>query len=169
MIHIYTGNGKGKTTAALGQAFRACGHNWKVMMIQFMKGDSSYGEIKSAEKIDNFTIKQFGTENFIDKNNPSDKDIKLAQDGLKFAQKIIENGEYNMVILDEINVAVDFGLIELEDAIKLLEETPEKLVLILTGRYAPEKLFDYADLVSKIEEVKHPYRKGIPSQEGIEY
>ncbi|MCD6418690.1 cob(I)yrinic acid a,c-diamide adenosyltransferase [bacterium] len=169
VIHIYTGNGKGKTTAALGQAFRACGHNWRVIMIQFMKGDPSYGEIKSAEKLKNFEIYQFGTKNFVNKNNPSKEDIERAKEGLEFARKIIETGKYDMVILDEINVAVDFGLIALEDVLDLLKKVPEETVLILTGRYADEKIFEYADLVSKIEEIKHPYQKGISAIEGIEF
>ena len=169
MLHVYTGNGKGKTTAAIGQALRACGHGLKAIMIQFMKGDIEYGEVKIASKIPNFEIHQFGLPTFVEKGNPSVEDLKLAHDGFKFASEIVKNGEYDIVILDELNVAIDFGLIELGDVINLIEMIHDNLVVIITGRYAHPDVLERADLVSEVKEIKHPYQKGISARRGIEF
>ncbi len=169
MIHIYTGDGKGKTTAALGQALRACGHGWKVIMIQFMKGDIEYGEVKISQKIPNFELQQFGLPTFVEKGNPGSEDLQLAKNGFEFARKVIEEGEYNMVILDELNVAIDYGLIGIKEALKLLDCVPDDMVVIITGRYAHPEIIERADLVSEIGEIKHPYQKGILAKEGIDY
>ncbi|MCX7785543.1 MAG: cob(I)yrinic acid a,c-diamide adenosyltransferase [candidate division WOR-3 bacterium] len=169
MIQIYTGNGKGKTTAAIGQAIRALGHKWKVIMIQFMKGDAGYGEIKTLKKLKNFKVVQSGLPTFVEKGNPSKEDIAYAEKGLKLARKVINEKKYNMVILDEINVAIDYGLIKLPDVIELIKNCPKQIELILTGRYAAKELIDLADLVSEIKEIKHPYQKGFISRQGIDY
>ncbi len=169
MIQIYTGNGKGKTTAALGQALRACGHGMKVLMIQFMKGDIEYGEVKLAPKIPGFEIKQFGLPTFVEKGNPSPEDLRLAREGFEFAQSAVKSGKYDMVILDELNVAIDFGLIELSDVLRLLDEAPKELEIVITGRYAPRELVKRADLVSEILDIKHPYQRGQKARRGIEY
>jgi len=169
MIHVYTGDGKGKTTAALGQALRACGHGWKVIMIQFMKGDIEYGEAKISKKIPNFELHQFGLPTFVEKGNPGREDLQLAKNGFEFARKIIEGSEYNMVILDELNVAIDFGLIGLKEILQMLDCVPDDMILIITGRYAHLKIIEQADLVSEIREIKHPYQKGILAKEGIDY
>jgi len=169
MVQVYTGSGKGKTTAALGQALRAIGHGWKVLMIQFMKGDPTYGEIATARSIPNLKIIQSGLPTFVEKGNPSAEDLRLARDGFQQAQRALTDGEYQMVILDEINVAVDYGLLPLQSVLDLVEACPPRIELILTGRYAHEKLIDLADLVSEVKEVKHPYMKGIVSREGIDY
>jgi cob(I)alamin adenosyltransferase len=168
LIHIYTGNGKGKTTAAIGLGIRAAGHGLTVYMIQFMKG-RRYGEINTIEKTKNFTVKQFGRDEFVSKQKPDQIDIDYAQQGLKQAQEIIAQGKHDVVILDEINVAVDFGLISINDVLNLLEKKPDHVELILTGRYAPPELVKYADLVSEICEIKHPYTDGVLSRKGIDW
>ncbi|MBS4016119.1 MAG: cob(I)yrinic acid a,c-diamide adenosyltransferase [Candidatus Latescibacteria bacterium] len=169
MIHIYTGNGKGKTTSAIGQAVRALGHKYKVIMIQFMKGDPNYGEIKTLKKIRNIKVVQSGLPTFVEKGKPSKEDLKLAAKGFALAKKALKEKKYQMVILDEINVAVDYGLLQLADVIKLAENCPKNIELILTGRYASKELIDIADLVSEIKEIKHPYQKGFVSRKGIDY
>ncbi len=168
LVQVYTGNGKGKTTAALGLAMRAMGHGYRVIMIQFMKGKVNYGELRSAEKL-GLKVVQFGRPTFVDRRNPDPEDIREAQRGLAFAREVILSGEYDMVILDEINVAVDFKLISLEDVIRLIEEKPPNIELVLTGRYAHAKIVEKADLVSEVIEVKHPYRRGIEMRKGIDY
>ncbi|MEO0083737.1 MAG: cob(I)yrinic acid a,c-diamide adenosyltransferase [candidate division WOR-3 bacterium] len=169
MIQIYTGNGKGKTTAAIGQAIRALGHNYKVLMIQFMKGDPNYGEIKTIKKLKNFKLIQSGLPTFVQKGNPTKEDIKLAEKGLELAKKAVNDKKYQMIILDEINVAIDYGLIKLSDVLALVKNCPQEIELVLTGRYAPQALIDIADLVSEVKEIKHPYQKGLVSRKGIDY
>ncbi len=169
MIQIYTGNGKGKTTAALGLALRAVGHGLKVMMIQFMKGKINYGELESAKHLPHFKIEQYGRPDFVNPENPDKEDIQLAIEALKRAQEVINSKEYDMVILDEINVAVSFGLIQVHDVIELLKSAPKEMELILTGRYMPEEFIHYADLISEIRDVKHHFQTGTPARKGIEY
>lgn len=169
MIHVYTGNGKGKTTAALGLALRAVGHGFRVYMIQFMKGNINYGELKGAKRLSpGFYIKQVGRETFVDFDNPDPEDIRLARDGLHLAKKIVSSGKFDIVILDEINVAVYFKLIPVEEIIDLIKKKPQHVELILTGRYAHEKIVDMADLVTEMREIKHYFTKGVKSREGIE-
>ena len=167
-IHVYTGNGKGKTTAAIGLGVRATGEGLKVYMIQFMKG-RRYSEIDALDHIQNFTVVQFGRDEFVSKKNPEQIDIDLARKGFEQAKKIINNGEHDVVILDEINVAVDYNLIPLNDVLQLLEEKPKKVELILTGRYASPEVVKQADIVSEILEIKHPYQNGIESRKGIDW
>lgn len=167
-IHVYTGPGKGKTTAALGLGLRAAGDGLNVYMIQFMKG-RRYSELDAAEQISNFTIVQYGRDEFVSKENPEQVDIDLAQEGFSHAQKIVKNGKYDMVILDEINVAIGYNLISLKDVLKLIEEKPEKVELILTGRYAHPELVKVADLVTEMLEIKHPYQNGVMARKGVDY
>jgi len=167
-IHVYTGNGKGKTTAAIGQGIRAIGNGMTVYMIQFMKG-RRYSEIDALEKIPGFTVKQFGRDEFVNKTKPEQIDIDLAHQGLHHAQTIITEGKHDLVILDEINVAIDFHLIPLQDVLTLLDHKPPTIHLILTGRYAPPALIQKADLVSEILEIKHPYQQGEQSRKGIDW
>lgn len=168
LIQVYTGNGKGKTTASLGLAMRAMGHGYKVIMIQFMKGWEGYGELKSAEKL-GLKVVRFGRASFVDRNSPAKEDVEEAQKGLKFAYEVVSGGEYDMVILDEINVALDYKLISLDEVLKLIEAKPSHVELILTGRYAHPKVVERADLVSEIIEVKHPYRRGVEMRRGVDY
>jgi len=167
-IHIYTGNGKGKTTAAIGLGIRATGEGLKVYMIQFMKG-RRYSESDALKNMKNFTVVQFGRDEFVSKENPEQIDIDLARKGFEHAKEIIKNGEHDLIILDEINVAVDFKLIPLKDVLKLMDEKPEKVELVLTGRYAHPDMVKQADLVSEILEIKHPYQNGIQSRKGIDW
>ncbi len=167
MIQVYTGNGKGKTTAALGQAIRAAGAGLKVLIGQFVKG-KNYSELNAFKKIKNIKIEQFGRDCFI-KREPNKKDIELAGSGLERVRKIISMGIYDMVILDEINVALKLGLLKIEDIVALIKNAPKKTELILTGRSAHPKILKIADLVSEIKERKHYYKKGIKARRGIEY
>ena len=169
MIQVYTGTGKGKTTAALGLAMRASGHGLKVYIIQFMKGNIRYGEVETARQLSpNVVLKQMGRETFVDRNNPDRIDIELAQKAFQQAKEVIGGGKYDIVVLDEINVAVDYGLISLETLLDLLDSKPAHVELILTGRYAKGEVIERADLVTEMVEVKHYYRNGIPSRKGIE-
>ena len=170
MIQVYTGNGKGKTTASLGLALRCIGHGYRVYMIQFMKGDIDYGELIAAQKLLSpyLTIKQMGRADFVNREAPDQIDIDWAQKAFKLAEEILLSGEYDVIILDEINVALDFKLIELEDLLRLLEEKPEDVELILTGRYAKPEVTKVADLVTEMLDIKHYYTTGIDSRKGIE-
>ncbi len=167
-IHVYTGPGKGKTTAAIGLGLRAVGAGFKVHMVQFMKG-RRYSEIDGIEQLSNFTISQHGRDEFVNKDNPETIDIEMAQEGSEYAKKIIKDNKFDMIILDEINVAVDFKLISLADVLNLIDEKPESLELILTGRYAHSDIIKKADLVTEMLEIKHPYQKGILSRKGIDF
>jgi cob(I)alamin adenosyltransferase len=169
LIQVYTGNGKGKTTAAFGQALRAIGQGFRVCIIQFMKG-RKYGECLAGEKyLPNLTIHLSGLDSFVMRENPAPLDIELARRGLALARKAITSGEYDMVILDELNVAADFKLIPLDEVIDLIKSKPAAIDLIFTGRYAPPEVIALADTVSEIREVRHHYTAGIKERAGIEY
>ncbi len=169
-IHCYTGNGKGKTTAALGLALRAAGHKKKVLIIQFMKGNIEYGEINGVKMLSPYvTLKQFGRESFVSKENPDKIDVEYARNALKEAQHAFKSSNYDIIILDEINVALDFKLISLDKVLSLINSKPYNLELILTGRYAPEEIINISDLVTEMKEIKHYYNKGINGRKSIEY
>ena len=168
-IQVYTGNGKGKTTAALGQALRAAGHGKKTYIGQFLKGQK-YGELTSINKLKPLiSITQFGRDAFIHvSEDPDEKDIQKARDGLKACTKAMLSGEYDIIILDEINVAIHFGLIKEKSVLNFLERKPKNIEVILTGRYAPEAIIQKADLVTEMKEIKHYYTQGIRARTGIE-
>ncbi|MHC1746115.1 MAG: cob(I)yrinic acid a,c-diamide adenosyltransferase [Negativicutes bacterium] len=169
LIQVYTGNGKGKTTAALGLALRAIGQGLKVWMVQFMKGDESYGEIRAAKLLPGFTILQVGRNDFVNLNSPDPSDVTLAQKGWEIAKNCISSGKYDIVILDEINVAMACGLLDTEQVIEFLTAKPRSVEIILTGRYASEAVQNIAQLVTEMREIRHPYHQGVPSRIGIEY
>ncbi len=169
LVQVYTGNGKGKTTAALGLALRAAGHGLKVYIVQFMKTGEGYGETNMIRKIENIEIKSFGRPTFVNPENPAREDIELARKALSHAQKIIASNKYDMVILDEANVAVKWDLIKIEDLLETIKNKPEKVEVVLTGRYAPKELIETADLVTEMKMIKHPYSKGISNRKGIDY
>ena len=169
LVIVITGNGKGKTTSAFGQALRAVGQGYKVLIVQFMKG-RKYGEFIAAEKyLQRLTIHLCGLDSFVMRDNPAAVDIELAVQGFEFAKKAIAGGKYNMVILDEINVAVDFKLIDLQQVVEMIKNKPPALDLILTGRYAAKEIIKLADTVSEVKEIKHHYAAGIKDRAGIEY
>lgn len=168
-IQVYTGNGKGKTTAALGLAVRAAGHGLKTYFCQFLKGQD-YGELSATQKLSPLiTIEQFGRKGFIHvTNNPDKEDIERAQKGLQKCYKMMESRKYRIIVLDEVNVAVHFNLFAEKEIHDFLDEKPEDIEVILTGRYAPESFIERADLVTEMKEIKHYYKKGIQARKGIE-
>jgi cob(I)alamin adenosyltransferase len=169
LVQVYTGNGKGKTTAALGLALRAAGHGKKTCVIQFMKGEIYYGELGAANILSPYLdIVQMGRPDFVNKNNPDPRDVRLAGEALALARDVLAARKYDIVILDEINVALDFGLIETADVIALIDARPAETELVLTGRYAKQEIIDRADLVTEMREIKHPYNAGVEARIGIE-
>ena len=177
LVIVYTGNGKGKTSAALGAAMRALGHGWKVLVIQFFKGDSPvvYGELELAKRhTPQFEVLQLGrgfVKIMADKK-PFEEHVEAAQAALQLSREGLLSGRYDLVILDEVIYALgylDFKLIELKDVLQLIQEKPPQTHLILTGRNAPAELIEAADLVTEMGEVKHPMKRGIPAQQGIDY
>lgn len=167
-IQIYTGNGKGKTTAAIGQAIRAAGAGLKVYIAQFIKG-KPYAEIELIrERIPEIEIKQFGLRCFI-VEQPTQEDIEAANNGLKEVERIILSGEFDMVVLDEITIALFYSLFKTDRVIKILQSRPTNCEIVITGRYAPDSLLEIADLVTEMKEIKHYYQIGINARKGIEY
>jgi cob(I)alamin adenosyltransferase len=165
-VQVYTGNGKGKTTAAFGLALRATGAGFKVFIAQFVKG-MKYSELNSLPKIDGITLKRYGRNCFI-YNKPEQEDIDLAKEGLKEVEEVLKSGEYDVVILDEANIAVYYNLFSVDELIEILKEKNENTEVVITGRYAHEKLIDFADLVTEMHEIKHYYTKGVMARKGIE-
>jgi cob(I)alamin adenosyltransferase len=169
MIQVYTGDGKGKTTAALGLACRAVGHGYKVLIIQFIKGNIDYGELETARRLaPHLTIRPMGRGCRISCESTDPEDVKLCHEAMLYAGRAIASREYDIVVLDEINVAVDLGLLKKEEVLRLLDERPSDVELILTGRHAAQEIMERADLVTEMKEIKHYYRKGVESRTGIE-
>ncbi|HEX58691.1 MAG TPA: cob(I)yrinic acid a,c-diamide adenosyltransferase [Methanomicrobia archaeon] len=168
-VHVYTGDGKGKTSAALGLALRAIGHGMRVFMVQFIKGieNQEYGEIIAAQRIKNFTVVQFGA-GFVGRH-AKEVDKLSARYGLKYAKEAMKSGRYDVVILDEINMAVYYGLVDEEAVVELIKSKPEGVELVLTGRYASPKIMELSDYVTEMRMVKHPFEKGLAARKGIEY
>jgi len=166
-IQVYTGNGKGKTTAALGLAMRAAGHGISSYFAQFMKGQK-YGELAAAKRLNLITIEQFGSEQFVHVNKATAEDIRLAKLGLKRAAQAMACGRYRIVVLDEVNVALYFKLLTVNEVLKFIDQKPDDVELILTGRFAPQQVIDRADLVTEMREVKHYFQKGVAFRQGIE-
>jgi len=170
LVQIFTGDGKGKTSAALGVALRALGHNLRVHIIFFMKGSSyPYGEQQILPQLPNISFSSFGQDYFVDPDNIKPEEIDQARKGLAKAREVIHSGNYDVVILDEINVAVGWKLLELTEVLELIKNKPRNVELILTGRYADPRLIDAADLVTEMVKVKHPYDRGIKARGGIDY
>lgn len=168
-LQIYTGNGKGKTTAALGLAFRAAGHGLKTYVAQFLKGQPT-GEIEAAKKLAPLIrIEQFGREGFITvKDGPDDEDVSRASAGLARALEAMLSGDYRIIVLDEVSTAVHFKILPEKDVLDFIDRRPPAIELVLTGRYAPAPFVDRADLVTEMKDIKHYFDKGVKAREGIE-
>ncbi len=167
-VILYTGNGGGKTAASLGLALRSVGHGKKVVIVQFMKGRSSIGEYLIKDRLaPEYVIRQFGREGFVDLKNPSQADKEKASEGFGYAKAAMK-GKPFLLILDEINLAVATGLLDLEEVIKFIRSIPAGTIVVLTGRYAPKKLMDAADYVEEVRDVKRP-AGNVPPREGFEY
>jgi cob(I)alamin adenosyltransferase len=168
-IHIYTGNGKGKTTAALGLALRAAGWKFKTYIGQFLKGQT-YGELLSAPALaPSITIEQFGRKGFVHiTDTVEEEDIQRAREGLEKCRQAMRSGRYRLVILDEVSVAVHFKLLSEKDILDFLDQKPEDVEIVLTGRYAPASWLERADLVTEMTEVKHYHSRGVRARDGIE-
>jgi cob(I)alamin adenosyltransferase len=166
-VQIYTGSGKGKTTAALGQAVRAAGHGLRTYVGQFMKG-RPYGEIDALRRLPLITIEQYGGPDCLRREEVTADDVARAKRGLARALEAMSSGRYDLVVLDEVNVAVWFDLLDTEEVLAFIDRRPEHVELILTGRYAPAAVVEKADLVTDMREVKHYYREGVQARDGIE-
>ncbi|OQX62760.1 MAG: cob(I)yrinic acid a,c-diamide adenosyltransferase [Desulfococcus sp. 4484_241] len=166
-VQVYTGNGKGKTTAAIGLALRAAGAGLKIYFAQFVKG-MRYSELGALSLLSDFiTVKQYGRRCFI-RNEPDEHDIRAARDGLEEVAGIILSGKYDIVILDEANIAIFYNLFSADDLLELIRTKPDNIELVITGRYADPRIIEEADLVTEMKEVKHYYRQGVTAREGIE-
>lgn len=168
LVQIYTGDGKGKTTAAFGLALRALGHGKKVAVIQFMKPGGS-GETRIFSALEGAALSSFGRRGFVDMKAPRDEDFRQARLAMIRAREIAAAGETDLLVLDEINNALHFRLLDCADVLNFIGEKPAAMELVLTGRNAPEALVDAADLVTEMKEIKHPWQKGIPAREGIDF
>ena len=169
---VYTGKGKGKTTAALGIALRATGYKKKICMIQFIKGSWHYGEMDSSKRLEpEFEMVAIG-KGFVgiidDKSSKTDHQ-KVAKEAIRISNEKIQSGKYDIVILDEINYAVNLNLISLEDVLELIKSKPQNVDLVLTGNYAKDEVIEAADLVTEMREIKHPFQRGIKAKEGIDF
>jgi len=169
LVQVYTGNGKGKTSAAFGSALRAVGRGLKVYVIQFIKGGFDYGELRVVERLPNLKLTAFGRGRFITEAPPSQKDVQLAREAFDLAKRVVVRGEYDIIVLDEINVVLNLKMIGIDEVVELIKNKPKHVELILTGRSAPAKIIELADLVTEMREVKHPYSRGVPPRKGIEF
>jgi len=168
-VQVYTGKGKGKTTASLGLAVRAAGHGLKTVVIQFMKGWIDYGELAGVRMLSPYVeIHQAGRDTFVNRKNPDPEDVRLARKGFELAKEVILGRKADIVVLDEVNCAMDFGLIPVAEVLELLRNKPGGMELVLTGRGAPQEIVDAADLVTEMREVKHYYSKGVDARTGVE-
>ena len=169
---VYTGKGKGKTTAALGIALRATGYNKKICMIQFIKGSWHYGEMISSKRLEpEFEMVAIGKGfvGIIDDKTPKEEHEKMASEAIKISANKIQSGNYDIVILDEVNYAINLDLVKLEDVLNLIKSKPPALDLILTGNYAKDEIIELADLVTEMKEIKHPFQQGKKAKKGIDF
>ena len=172
LVIVYTGNGKGKTTAALGMALRAIGYEHKVCMLQFIKGSWHYGEMDSSKKLEpNFELIAVGKGfvGILDDNSPREEHEKYAAEAVRICREKIFSEKYDVIILDEVNYAITLGLIDVQEIIKIIKEKPSDLDLVLTGRDVKEEIVELADLVTEMKEIKHPFKSGIKAKKGIDF
>ena len=172
LVIVYTGKGKGKTTAALGMALRAVGHDRRICMIQFIKGSWHYGEMTSSKLLEpQFELVAVGKGfvGILDDKSPREEHVKIAREAVQISREKIQSKKYDIIILDEINYAVNLGLVEVNDVLDLIKIKPSTLHLVLTGNYARDEIINVADLVTEMKEVKHPFQVGIKAKKGIDY
>ena len=175
LIHVYTGSGKGKTTAALGLALRAAGHGWHTYVGQFMKGQD-YGELRAATLLGTdaagqplLTMAQFGKPTFTHVDGVTAEDIRMAQEGLAQAREAMLSERYEIVVLDEINVALHFELLTVSEVLQAIDQKPDRVELVLTGQRVPDEILDRADYITVMQQDRHPYQRGILARKGIEF
>lgn len=169
IVQVFTGNGKGKTSAALGAVLRAVGHNLRVYIVFFMKGKYPYGEFSTLSRLPDVQVASFGLRCFTNRKNINPEEAKQAKMALSAARDAMLSGNYDLIVLDEVNISVYFKLIELDDVIQLINDRPTNVGLILTGRYADARIIELADLATEMVKLKHPYDKGVKARKGIEY
>jgi len=172
LVIVYSGNGKGKTTAALGMALRAVGHNYKICMIQFIKGSWHYGEIDSSKRLEpEFELIAIGKGfvGILDDKHSKEEHKKIANEAIKICKEKIQSGKYNIIILDEVNYAINLGLIDVDVVLDLIKLKPPELNLVLTGNHVKTKIIEVADLVTEMKQVKHPFQLGIKAKKGIDF
>jgi cob(I)alamin adenosyltransferase len=172
IVIVYTGNGKGKTTASLGVALRAIGHGFRVCMVQFIKGEWHYGELNSIKKLEpdfELIVAGKGFIGIIDDDHAFEEHVRAAKTALDIVEQKISLDTFDIIILDEINYALHLGVLQLADVMKILQNRPKHLSLILTGNHACEEIITLADLVTEMKEIKHPYKKGIKAKRGIDF
>jgi cob(I)alamin adenosyltransferase len=172
LIIVYTGKGKGKTTAALGMALRAIGHDYTICMIQFIKGSWHYGEMSSSKRLEpefELTAVGKGFVGILDDKTPKEVHQKIAREAIEIAKQKILSEKYNIIILDEINYAVNLGLVDFDDVLDLIKTKPKGVTLVLTGNHVKQQVIDAADLVTEMREIKHPFQKGIRAKKGIDF
>jgi len=169
LVQLYTGDGKGKTTAALGMTLRVSGHGGKVAFIQFMKGWDFYGEIAGLALLPGVLHERTGTPDYVYRGKEQPVDVEEAKRGLALAEECLASGEYDLVVLDEINVAADYGLVDEEAVVRAVKERPAHVEVLLTGRSAPKEFLEMADLVTEMREIRHPFTKGIASRKGADF
>lgn len=173
-IQVYTGNGKGKTTASLGLCLRALGRNWKVLLVMFTKGGSNYGELVSFKKLsnvinDNLTVVQAGLDRIVYSDNITKNDNTEIINGWKIVKEAIRTNAYNLIIMDEANIAIDLDILDVNEVVETLKNKPEEMEIVLTGRNAKPEIIEIAHLVSNIDPIKHYWDTGVAAREGIEY
>ena len=172
LVIVYTGGGKGKTTAALGMALRAVGHNQKICIIQFIKGSWHYGELNSLKRLEpevELVTMGKGFVGIIDDKSPREEHEKIAKEGIKLSKEKIQSKKYDIIILDEVNYAVNLDLIGLNDVLDLIKTKPSELNLVLTGNHVKSEIIEEADLVTEMREIKHPFKSGIKAKKGIDF
>ncbi|HAS04500.1 MAG TPA: cob(I)alamin adenolsyltransferase [Dehalococcoidia bacterium] len=170
LVSVFTGDGKGKTSTAIGIASRAAGHGFKVFFAFFLKaGNYIHGEKKSLSLLSGVAFESYGCEGWVDKDNVLPEDIEQAKKGFSASREAMLSGDYDVIIMDEVNMAINLGLIPVDDMLKLIDEKPANVELILTGRYADAKIIQAADLVTEMLMIKHPYNNGIQARRGIDY
>lgn len=169
LFAIHTGNGKGKTTAALGLAFRALGHGHRVSIIQFIKGNRRTGEHKLAEQFPGLLDLRVTGRGFTWKSDDMEKDAALAKQAWELAKSVMQDGSYQLVVLDELTYLIKYGMVAEKEVLKAISDRPAQMHVVVTGRYATDLLIASADLVTEMKEIKHPYRAGVKAQKGFDF